>query len=313
MGLFEIISLRVNYQKEMRKKKPQPWTKKEEAKLRRLYPQTLRKDLVRHFPGRTASAICSRATVLGLKKEIGFGAKFQWTPERVKYLVDHYSDNTVDVLVDHLGCSAQSAYTKANLMGLKKSKAYLKKRDAERDHRLKISGEKTRFKKGMKTWNKGLKNYKDHIDPESYKRMSKTWFKKGMTPHNTLSDGAIVCRKDSSSEIHYLYIRTAPGEWQLLSRHTWEQETGEILDADHVIRFKDGNQFNCQLSNLIKVTRVENLKINQMSDSSILKKFMGVKDPVIAKAIAENHPELIEITRTNVRLRRKIKNLCEKK
>lgn len=312
MGLLEISSLKVNYQKEMKKKRSPAWTEEEELKLRKLYPITLRKDLPKHFPGRTKDAINSRATILGLRKKIGFGAKYKWTPERVKYLEENYPDTSIDVLVNHLGCSEHSCYSKANNMGLLKSEKYQEKYAAERNHRLMIHGQKTRFQKGQESWNKGLENYKDHVSDEGWKRMSTTWFKPGSKPHNDTSDGSIVIRKDSGSEISYLYIRTSPGEWQLLSRYTWEKETGETLDADHVIRFKDGNQFNCELANLEKVTRAENMKINQMSDSGIVKKFMGVKDPVISKMIIENHPELIEMTRTSLLLKRKIKELCEK-
>src|SRR5690606_16039455 len=279
-----------------------PWTKKEEKKLQKLYPVTSTRKLPEHFPGRSYDAVRSRATLLGLKKANGWGSRFKWTAEHDAYLISHYPNNSIEVLVDHLGCSSCAIYTRANAKGIKKSKDYMKRQGKIWGEKLKVYGEKTRFRKGQESWNKG-KKVKEFISPEGIKRMSKTWFKKGNSPHNEKFDGALTIRRDKASGIDYLYIRRSRGEWQLYGRYCWEKETGEKLTSDHVIRFKDGNQFNCDISNLEKITMAENMLINTFSDSGVVKRFMGVKDPEIQKQLIEHYPELIELARNNAKLK----------
>jgi hypothetical protein len=36
------------------------------------------------------------------------------------------------------------------------------------------------------------------------------------------------------------------------------------LTSNDIIRFKDGNRLNCHISNIYKVSRVENIELNRM-------------------------------------------------
>lgn len=114
------------------------------------------------------------------------------------------------------------------------------------------------FKKGQPAFNKG-KKLEDYMDEKAIKKVKRTQFKRGHSPHNTKYDGCISIRKDTGTGIYYKYIRLAKGKWELLHRVVWEKETGEKLKSEDIIAFKDGNQKNCEFSNLKKINREENM------------------------------------------------------
>lgn len=110
-----------------------------------------------------------------------------------------------------------------------------------------------RFAAGMTPWNKGI----------SYPQpCNKGRFKKGSLPHNTRKDGDISIRIDSRSGLPYKYIRLAKSKWVLLHRHAWQKHHGPIPHG-YVVRFKDGNTLNCDLTNLEVLSQAENMERNR--------------------------------------------------
>lgn len=113
---------------------------------------------------------------------------------------------------------------------------------------------------------------KGHIPPNKGKAMSeelrekvkRTWFQKGINPHNTKSDGVITVRRDTTGK-SYKYIRIKKSKWELLHRHIWMQVYGEI-PKDMIISFKDHNSLNCVIENLELITRQENMKRNSVQN-----------------------------------------------
>src|SRR5690606_8610057 len=101
------------------------------------------------------------------------------------------------------------------------------------------------FKKGFTPWNKG----KPHKGGEA------TQFKKGNLPHNTKFDGCIRVQPDKSGR-RYKYIRVAKAKWMPLHRYIWAQVYGD--PGTNVIRFKDGNSMNCDIENLMLISRGDN-------------------------------------------------------
>ena len=127
------------------------------------------------------------------------------------------------------------------------------------------SGLTGHFEKGHVPDNKGKKLEEIITDPkrleEVRRKMAATPFKKGDTPVNELPAGAIVATTDG-----YLLIKKQmDGEqwdrWELLHRSVWEQHNGPVPDG-MIISFKDGNKENCDIRNLMLISKSENALLN---------------------------------------------------
>lgn len=140
--------------------------------------------------------------------------------------------------------------------------------------------ERSRFKRGQEAHNKGVK-----MSPEVRAIAQRTFFKPGQKPHNTKPVGSISPRADKSG-IVYLYIKVSDSNWELLHRHIWEQAHGKIQKGIRIY-FKDGNQQNCTIENLIALTDQEAMEKNRITHLPI---------------------ELQEIIKLNNKLKSKIKN-----
>lgn len=57
-------------------------------------------------------------------------------------------------------------------------------------------------------------------------------------------------------------IKTPNGEWMLKHHYVYTQTHGTIPDG-HIIKFKDGNPKNCDISNLKLITRKELIELNR--------------------------------------------------
>jgi hypothetical protein len=96
----------------------------------------------------------------------------------------------------------------------------------------------SRFKKGHRTWNTGMKGI--HMAPE-------TEFKKGHKPHNLKNDGY------ESKRGRYWYIRVN-GRFILKHRHIWEEKFGKIPEG-MILKFIDMNSDNVKIENLVLTSK----------------------------------------------------------
>lgn len=132
------------------------------------------------------------------------------------------------------------------------------------------TGRTGHFEKGHIPANKGLKGI-------SYPGSVATQFKAGHMPHNYVPVGTEVLTKDG-----YIRIKTAdPCTWKLKHRYVWEQHNGKIPDG-YALVFKDGNIQNCDIDNLILITRRKLLILNRnhllQQDVNINKNAMAIAD-----------------------------------
>ena len=72
------------------------WTEKDDELIRRLYP-TCRLDSLAFRLGVTYGALKCRAQKLGVTRTVH--VKRQWTHRQMRYLINHYADTPMDVLV----------------------------------------------------------------------------------------------------------------------------------------------------------------------------------------------------------------------
>lgn len=177
-----------------------------------------------------------------------------WSNKEDRQLRQMYPHHSTRRISELLGRSERAIYSRAVIMGLKKDEEYLNSPACGRLQKGQSASPGTRFKKGHKTWNKGMKGLQ--IGGQQ------TRFKKGNLPHNTREDFAISIRADKSGK-KYKYIRVALGKWVLLQRHNWEQVNGPIPEGMKLV-FKDRNTMNCDVSNLEMVTCSQLMKRNSV-------------------------------------------------
>ena len=164
----------------------------------------------------------------------------QWEPWEDRELERLYPHNTNHWLADYFNVTVGAVGARAFKMGLRKSYDWRK-----------YIGKTSGFQPGHKPWNDGKKGL----------RMSKeTEFKPGTIPPQTKFDGAITIRYDDGKP--YYFIRLDENNWVPLHRHIWENINKKKVPDGHILRFKDYNTLNCDINNLMLVTRQENALMN---------------------------------------------------
>ena len=165
---------------------------------------------------------------------------------------ERYPFEPTKKIADDLGLSESSVYNRAWAMGVKKDPEYLRSTQYPPGY---LGGKATQFKKGSVPANKGQK-----MSTEVYQKCARTMFKKGTVPPNTQPIGTIHQRKDTGGKM-YQYIKLADCNWQLLNRYTWEQHNGPIPKG-MVVVYKDGDYLNNDITNLLMITKKENMARN---------------------------------------------------
>lgn len=85
-----------------------------------------------------------------------------------------------------------------------------------------------------------------------------TSFKKGNRPVNYVPVGTETIDGDG-----YFKVKIAdPNSWEFVHRRTWEEHNGPIPDG-MVIRFRDGNRQNVDISNLVMLTKAEHVHLSR--------------------------------------------------
>jgi hypothetical protein len=174
--------------------------------------------------------------------------KTKWQPHEIELLKQHYSDKTIKELCEIIQRTERSIYTQANLLGLKKSDEHLKKLKAIEAERFRNLGNKSRFQKGNKPWNKGVKGYMG---------ANVTSFKKGNKPHNTRQVGDIrIDGKDL-----FLLVKVADKQWIRKEILIWESVHGKVPKG-YVVRVKNPALNKYDINNLMLISCAENMRLN---------------------------------------------------
>ena len=154
------------------------------------------------------------------------------------------------------------------------------------------SGLNGHFNKGNRSWNKGKKQ-SEFMTEEGIERTKATRFKKGDRAKNELPIGAITINKDG----YYLRKKQMDGtwaeRWEFLHRAVWEENNGPIPKG-MVITFKDGNKENCDISNLMMITKAENGMMTR-------------------RGLRSDNPEITEAGLNVARLKSRIKEIKNKR
>lgn len=128
------------------------------------------------------------------------------------------------------------------------------------------SGEKGWYQKGHEPGNKG-KKLEEYVGAERAaeikKRLSATQYKKGERPVNEMPVGTVRVTTDGYKIRKKQMTGTLWERWEFLHRAVWEEHNGPIPE-DMVVTFKDSDRSNCDIDNLMLITRGENSTLTRL-------------------------------------------------
>lgn len=176
----------------------------------------------------------------------------RWTEEELQYLREYYPDGNTAEIAKHMGRTEGAIQQMAAKQGLRKSAEFIEKTlyalGRQVSHTPKAIA--NRFVKGQEPFNKG-KNRTEWMSDESHEKCMRTAFKDGHTPRNAYAAGTEIVRNGR------VYVKV-PGRRRLVLKqhYVWQSHHGKI-PQDHVVKFKDGNFMNCDISNLYIMSRAD--------------------------------------------------------
>jgi hypothetical protein len=196
-----------------------------------------------------------------------------FSPEDEQYIRDHYATTSNKEIGMAIGRSNFSVKNKAESMGLK--------RTAE----------------------------ESRLIQEKY--TTPTRFKTGSLPSGTLYDGCIRIRAPHRG-ISYQYIRISKSNWIPLQIYNWEQANGPVPEGK-ILRCKTKDTLNADPENWYITDRTEHLVKNagrEDLEDRYIASILSIRDKEKRKQFAQM-PELIEVKRNQLKLRRTINELSE--
>lgn len=156
----------------------------------------------------------------------------RWAPDWValELVRRNFADSRTADLAEVLGVSYHQVAKLAKALGLKKDEAWLNAAGGRTDG---TRGLGTRFQKGQKGWNAGMKMGPDWC--------RSTQFKPGSRPHNYLPVGSLRIESGGYLQIKLTDTGYPPRDWVMFHRHVWMQAHGPI-PARHMVVFRDGRR-----------------------------------------------------------------------
>lgn len=134
-------------------------------------------------------------------------------------------------------------------------------------------------------------------------------FQPGSLPVNTLEDGAITIRRDTTGN-RYKYIRLSLGKWDLYHRYLWEKKNGKVPEG-MCLRCINGSSTDASPDNWELISRSENLEKNNgredLTDNYIAT-ILSRSDKELRNELL-SYPDLLDFKRKELLLKRTI-NEC---
>lgn len=178
--------------------------------------------------------------------------KKNWTHADDDKLREMYPHTLTRDICTILGASERAIYARANLLGLKKTAAYLATVTAGRLGHGK--GKDCQFQKGQTPWNKGRAF-------DSGGRSHETRFKPGQKPHTWNPVGHERLTKEGYRERKVSDTGITRQDYVGLHILAWREVHGDVPKG-HAVVFRDGNKENVTIANLECITRAELMRRN---------------------------------------------------
>ena len=206
------------------------------------------------------------ATMKSFRGNHGYrNGKKQWTSEEYWKYQDQYPQGMYEFIRDNSwGVSSKDM---AEIVNEKFGTDFTPNRmkTFRQRHGIK-SGVTGWYQKGRSPGNKGKKLEEYITDPERVadikSRMSATQFKKGHKPDNEYPIGSIVTTSNGYKIRKKQMEGTLWERWEFLHRAVWEEHNGPIPEG-MMVSFRDSNKLNCDISNLMLITRGENAALTK--------------------------------------------------
>ena len=174
--------------------------------------------------------------------------KRKWSEQEDAILRMKYADTPSDEIAAELGRSLCAIYNRAREFDLKKDENY--RSEAGRMGSRHPKAVAMRFTKGHVPVNRGKK-----MSAETYRKVARTFFRKGNIPVNHRSVGSERVNRDGYAEIKV----AEPNKWKLKHRLLWEREHGQIPKGFN-IQFRNGNRQDVRIENLYLISRSEQMR-----------------------------------------------------
>lgn len=218
----------------------------------------------------------------------------KWTADENKLFIELYPNTRNVDLAQMFETTYSSVNTKAYKLKLFKTEEFRR-----------IHSAKGQYVKGQMPPNKGKK-----MSAETYEKCRQTMFKKNNLPHNTRADGDISIRADNRKKL-YRFIRVSLSIWTPYSKFIWEQQNGKVPKG-MCLWHSDGDTLNDNIDNLELITRREN-RIRNSGSTTLTDHYVALtiytkKHPEL-KEVINAMPELIELKRNQLKLRRQCQQL----
>jgi hypothetical protein len=179
-----------------------------------------------------------------------------WTKREIAVIRREYPHKDTARIAKRLKRSRIACYQRAQILGLKKSAAYMKRQRALERARLQTAGVPYRFGKGHVPANAGLRR-----PGYSPGRMSETQFKKGNRPHTWMPIGSHRYSKEGYLQQKVTDTGYPPRDWVAVHILLWIEANGPVPPG-HAVSFKDKDKTHIVLDNLELISRGELMKRN---------------------------------------------------
>ena len=209
-----------------------------------------------------------------------------WTGEEIELLKVCYEDTPTSELAELLGRPIRGVWLKAQQIGVGKSLECIAEMSRQKMLDPNHPARKHQIKPGNVPRNKGVKS-----PGVSHGRMSATQFKKGQRSINWMPigatrkcDGYVLVKVSDIPKVPYFV------NWLPLHILLWEEKHGPVKPG-HVVRFKDGNKENIDITNLESISRADLARRNSIHNMP---------------------PELKQVIQLNGALKRRLRTLEER-
>lgn len=172
-----------------------------------------------------------------------------WSEHELTVLRDNYPHSLSADIARRLRRPVSQVYSKANALRLHKSAAFYA---SEQAHRLDgLKGHGTRFAKGHKSWNAGMKGLQIGGKETQFKpghrggRAEQVYQPIGT---ERVRDGYLYRKLRDAGPMHK--------RWEMVHRLNWEAVNGPIPDG-HVVVFRNGNRMQVAVENLELISRAD--------------------------------------------------------
>lgn len=186
-----------------------------------------------------------------------------WRPWELALLREHYPHVPTEPIAAALHRPVKTVLSKANDMGLKKTRELIALIASERSRHPAHGGRPYQFKAGLVPWNKGM-----HFAAGG--RSPLTRFKPGNKPHTWVPVGSHRITRDGILEVK---VHDEPGDhnkvkrWRNLAQVVWERDVGPI-PAGHIVVFRPGLRTTepqlVTIERLECISRAENVRRNSV-------------------------------------------------